>query len=286
MSQQNSSKFREFLLLNLGILPVIIGVYFFKFPNNFSIGGVSGLSVVVAPFLPGISPGSLVFGINMALLVVGYLMLGKGFGIKTAYTSTVLSAGVWVLERIFPMDGPMTDEPLLELIFAVMLPAIGSAILFRIDASTGGTDIVAMIVRKYTHMDIGQCLLASDILITLAAFFVFGPKTGLLSILGLSAKSIAVDAIMENMNRNKYFTIITTEPQAICDYIVGELHRGATIYKGEGYYTHEDRTIVLTALYRRQASQLQKYAREVDPKAFILITNSSEIVGKGFRGSI
>lgn len=91
---------------------------------------------------------------------------------------------------------------------------------------------------------------------------------------------------MENMNRNKYFTIITTEPQAICDYIVGELHRGATIYKGEGYYTHEDRTIVLTALYRRQASQLQKYAREVDPKAFILITNSSEIVGKGFRGSI
>lgn len=137
------------------------------------------------------------------------------------------------------MDGPMTDEPLLELIFAVMLPAIGSAILFRIDASTGGTDIVAMIVRKYTHMDIGQCLLASDILITLAAFFVFGPKTGLLSILGLSAKSIAVDAIMENMNRNKYFTIITTEPQAICDYIVGELHRGATIYKGEGYYTHE-----------------------------------------------
>lgn len=286
MSQQNSSKFREFLLLNLGILPVIIGVYFFKFPNNFSIGGVSGLSVVVAPFLPGISPGSLVFGINMALLVVGYLMLGKGFGIKTAYTSTVLSAGVWVLERIFPMDGPMTDEPLLELIFAVMLPAIGSAILFRIDASTGGTDIVAMIVRKYTHMDIGQCLLASDILITLAAFFVFGPKTGLLSILGLSAKSIAVDAIMENMNRNKYFTIITTEPKAICDYIVGELHRGATIYKGEGYYTHEDRTIVLTALYRRQASQLQKYAREVDPKAFILITNSSEIVGKGFRGSI
>ena len=106
MSQQNSSKFREFLLLNLGILPVIIGVYFFKFPNNFSIGGVSGLSVVVAPFLPGISPGSLVFGINMALLVVGYLMLGKGFGIKTAYTSTVLSAGVWVLERIFPWTAP------------------------------------------------------------------------------------------------------------------------------------------------------------------------------------
>ena len=286
MSQSNKFSFKEFMILNLGILPVIIGVYFFKFPNNFSIGGVSGLSVVLAPLLPGISPGSLVFGINMALLVVGYLMLGKGFGIKTAYTSTVLSAGVWVLERIFPMDGPMTDEPLLELIFAVMLPAIGSAILFRIDASTGGTDIVAMIVRKYPHMDIGQCLLASDILITLAAFFVFGPKTGLLSILGLSAKSIAVDAIMENMNRNKYFTIITTEPKRICDYIVDELHRGATIYKGEGYYTHEDRTIVLTALYRRQASQLQKFAREVDPKAFILITNSSEIVGKGFRGSI
>ena len=286
MKQSAKSVFREFMILNVGILPVIIGVYFFKFPNNFSVGGVSGLSVVLAPLLTGISPGTLVFTINMSLLVIGYLMLGKGFGIKTAYTSTVLSAGVWVLEKICPMDGPMTDEPLLELIFAVMLPAIGSAILFRIDASTGGTDIVAMIVRKYTHMEIGQCLLASDILITLSSFLVFGPKTGLLSILGLSGKAIAVDAVMENMNRNKYFTIITTHPKEICDYIVNELHRGATTYKGEGYYTHEDRTIVLTALYRRQASQLQKFARQTDPKAFILITNSSEIVGKGFRGSI
>ena len=149
-------KLREFLLLNAGTLLVAAGVYFFKFPNHFSTGGVSGLSVVLSPFLPHVSPGTLVFVINMALLLLGFLVFGKGFGLKTAYSSFLMSGVIWLLERLCPLDAPLTSQPLLELCFAVLLPAFGSALLFNMEASTGGTDIVAMLLRKFTDLNIGR----------------------------------------------------------------------------------------------------------------------------------
>ncbi len=274
---------REFLMLTLGTLLVAVGVYFFKFPNHFSTGGVSGISIILGSLLPHITPASLMFAINMFLLLLGFLVFGKDFGIKTAYCSTLLSSATWILERIIPMNQPFTDQPLLELCFAVGLPAVGSAILFNIQGSTGGTDVVAMILKKFTHLDIGKALMLSDIVITFSSF-AFGIQTGLFSILGLVAKSLMVDMVIENINMCKYLTIITSNPEPICDYIIQVLHRGATTYDAKGAFNHDNKEIILTAMRRGQAVLLRQFVRSVDPKAFVLITNTSEIVGKGFRG--
>ena len=276
---------KEWLLLLLGTTLTAAGVYFFKFPNNFSTGGVSGISVILGHYFPNATPGDFVMGINMALLLVGFLVFGKGFGIKTAVVSTLMSAMIWVLERVLPMDHPMTSQPLMELIFAVSLPAVGSAILFYLDASTGGTDIVAMVLRKFTSLNIGNALMISDGIITVMACVAFGMETGLFSILGLLMKSLLVDMVLENINTHKYFHIITTHPREIEEYITRTLKRGATELHGEGAYTHEGRSILLTVMNRRQGILLRRYVRSVDPHAFVLIMNTGDIIGKGFRGT-
>ena len=279
------TKAKEWLLLLLGTALTAAGVYFFKFPNNFSTGGVSGISVILGHYFPDATPGDFVMGINMALLVLGFLVFGKGFGIKTAVVSMLMSGMIWVMERVLPMDHPMTTQPLMELIFAVSLPAVGSAILFNMDASTGGTDIVAMILRKFTSLNIGNALMISDGIITVMACVAFGMETGLFSILGLLMKSLLVDMVLENINTHKYFHIITTHPREIEEYITRTLKRGATELHGEGAYTHEGRSILLTVMNRRQGILLRRYVRSVDPHAFVLIMNTGDIIGKGFRGT-
>ena len=276
---------KEWLLLLLGTALTAAGVYFFKFPNNFSTGGVSGISVILGHYFPNATPGDFVMGINMALLLVGFLVFGKGFGVKTAVVSTLMSGMIWVLERVLPMDHPMTTQPLMELIFAVSLPAVGSAILFNLDASTGGTDIVAMVLRKFTSLNIGNALMLSDSIITVMACVAFGMETGLFSILGLLMKSLLVDMVLENINTHKYFHIITTHPKEIEEYITKTLKRGATELHGEGAYTHEGRSVLLTVMNRRQGILLRRYVRSVDPHAFVLIMNTGDIIGKGFRGT-
>lgn len=275
---------KEWLMLVFGTLMLVIGIYFFKFPNNFSTGGVSGLAVILGHYFPGITPGDFVMVINVALLILGFAVFGRGFGFKTAFVSLLMSGMIWVLERVLPMDAPMTTQPFLELIFAVAFPAVGSAILFNYDASSGGTDIVAMVLRKFTSLNIGRALMASDMVITLMACVAFGMETGLFSVLGLVIKSLLVDMVLENIKTHKYFHVITTHPEEIKTYITTSLHRSATELHGEGAYTHEGRTVLLTVMNRHEAILLRKYVRQTDPHAFVLIMNTSEIIGKGFRG--
>ena len=275
---------REYAMLTLGTVIMVLGIYFFKFPNNFSTGGVTGIAVVLSRYIPSISRGDIVLFINIALLGLGFAVFGKSFAGKTVYVSLLMSGLTKLLENVLPMSAPMTTQPLLELIFAVSLPAVGSAILFNMDASSGGTDIVAMVLRKYTSLDIGKALMCSDLLITLMACVAFGMETGLFSILGLLMKSLLVDMVLENINTHKYFHIITTKPAEIEAYITGTLKRGATELHGEGAYTHEGRTVLLTVMKRHEAVLLRRYVKRVDPHAFVLIINTGEIVGKGFRG--
>lgn len=277
-------RIKDFLLINIGVLIMSVGIYFFKFPNNFSIGGVSGISILMGGIFPGLKPGKFVLVTNMLLLIVGFMFFGKKFGIKTTYASIAFSAEIWLLEVIFPMTAPFTNQPLLELVFAVLLPAVGSAILFNNEASSGGTDVIAMILKKYTSLDIGKALLLSDSIITVSAIFVFGVEVGLFSIAGLLAKAFLVDSVIENININKFFTIITTKPDEICEFINNDLNRGATIQDAQGAFTHLPKTVIVTVVNRPQAVRLQRHIRSVDPDAFILITNTSEIIGKGFRG--
>ena len=277
--------FMEYVMLTAGTLLIAVGVYFFKFPNHFSTGGVSGLAIILGHYMPS-TPGAIMFIINQALLLLGFVILGKSFGVRTAYTSLVLSGATWALEYICPLTQPMTTQPLLELVFAVALPAIGSAILFNMQASSGGTDIVAMILRKYTNLNIGNALLFVDFSITVAACFAFGMETGLFSVLGLMLKSVIVDMVLENIKVHKAFQIITSKPEEMIEFITDELKRGATKIDGEGAFTHEDKTVILTVVNRYQAVRLRQFARSVDQHCFILITNTTEIIGKGFRGAI
>jgi uncharacterized membrane-anchored protein YitT (DUF2179 family) len=277
---------REYVLLTLGSLLIAVGVYFFKFPNHFSTGGVSGLSIILNRYYPGISQATYMFAINQLLLLVGFAFFGRSFGARTAYCSLVMSGAAWVLEALVPMGAPLTDQPLMELIFAVTLPAIGSAILFNLESSSGGTDIVAMILRKFTSLNIGVSLLIGDFVITLLALVAFGPETGLFSILGLMIKAVVVDLVLENIKIHKSFQIITSAPEPIVRFIVEDLHRGATELHGEGAFTHQDKTVILTVVNRAQAVRLRNFARQSDPASFILITNTGEIIGKGFRGTI
>ncbi len=276
-------KLKEYSMLTIATILLVVGVYVFKFPNNFSFGGVTGISVILAKVFH-LSAGTYNFIINVALLVLGFIFLGASFGIKTVYVSLLSSLGLSALEKFFPMSHPLTSQPVLELVFAIVLPALSAAILFNMDASGGGTDIIAMILKKYTHFDIGMALFLVDFLITLAAFIVFDPETGLFSFCGLMAKSLVIDSAIENINLCKYFTIICNNPEPICDFIHTELDRSATVYQAQGTYSHQNKSVILTVMRRSQAVELRNFVKKTEPTAFIMITNSSEIIGKGFRG--
>ena len=274
---------KKFLLVNLGVFLLTTGVYFFKLPNNFSTGGVSGISILLGNFVP-ISTASLMAVINVALLVVGYIFIGREFGFWTTYCSLMYSLETWILEKAYPMTAPFTDQPLLELVFAMMLPGLGSALLFYCNASSGGTDIVAMILKKYTSIsDIGKALFASDSIIALAACFLFGVETGMFSILGLFLKAFVVDSVIESINLCKFFSIVTSKPQEICDYIIHELHHSSTVVDGQGAFSHQDKKVVLTAVRRGEAVRLRQKCKQIAPHSFMFITNTSEIIGKGFH---
>ena len=275
---------REWLGITAGILIMTAGIYFFKFPNHFSTGGVSGISIVLGHYFPAMTPATFVTVINIALLLLGFLVFGRSFGVKTVYASLLMSGALRLLEILCPMAEPMTSQPLAELLFAVGLPAVGSAILFNLGASSGGTDIVAMILRKYTSLNIGLALLCSDTVITLSACAAFGMETGLFSILGLIIKAMFVDMVMDNLQVKKCFQIITSDPVPIERYITAELHRGATRLYGEGSYTHEGKSVLMTVVSRHEAVLLRNFIRQNDPGAFMIITSSTEIIGNGFRG--
>ena len=281
-SKRNSVK--EWLMITVGILVMSAGIYFFKFPNHVSTGGVTGISIVLGHSVPAMTPATFVTVINIALLLLGFAVFGKSFGLKTVYASLLMSGVLRLLEIVCPMDAPMTSQPLVELMFAVGLPAVGSAILFNVGASSGGTDIVAMILRKYTSLNIGLALLCSDTVITLSACVAFGMETGLFSVLGLIIKALFVDLVMDNLQVKKCFQIITSNPEPIERYITQEIHRGATQLHGEGVYTHEGKTVLMTVVSRHEAVLLRNFIRQQDPGAFMIITSSTEIIGNGFRG--
>lgn len=276
------SKLKNFSLLTISTLIMAVGIYFFKFANNFTFGGITGIAVLVAKFLP-ISASDFSFVVNILLLIIGWIVLGKSFAEKTAYSTILLSVSLSLLERIYPMSHPLTNEPLLELIFAILLPALGSAILFNIGASSGGTDVIAMILKKYTSIDIGKGLMTSDLILTLAGFLVFNVKTGLYSLLGLIMRSALIDNFIESFNRSKYFHVVTSNATCICDFIQNDLQRGATIVNATGAFTGDDKYIILTVLSPSQAVKLRNFIKEHDPKAFLLVSNTSEIIGKGFH---
>lgn len=284
MGRQDMGKvLREYGILTLATTVLVFSDYVFKFPNHFTFGGVSGFSVLLSGLFGG-TANTYAFVINIVLLIIGFIVLGKSFGIKSVYVSLLYSAELEVVQYLFPFEGPLTDQPLLELVFTFVLAAACSAVLFNMDASSGGTDIIALILKKYTSIQIGKALLITDFCVVILSFWVYGATIGLFSMSGFLAKSFFVDTVIESLNLCKYFTIVSANPQPICDFIHKELNHSATVYHAEGAYSHKEKTVILTVVNRRQAVKLRNFVREKDAQAFMMITNSSEIIGNGFQG--
>ena len=279
---------RQYIEMTIGIIMMAVGVYFFKIPNGFSTGGVSGIATVLGKVfsekqLGFLTPGTIIIILNVLLLLVGYIFLGRSFGIKTVYCSLVYSGIVWVLERVIPLSEPLTQQPFMELIYGIMLNGIGSGIIFHAEGSSGGTDILALILKKYTSINVGKALLCFDTLIAASSFFVFGMTAGLFSVMGLFLKAFLVDTVIESMDVCKSFTIVTTHPDEIVKYIIEDMKHSATEAEARGAYTGEAKTLIFTSCKRIEAVRLKKKIYEIDPNAFVTVQSTSEIIGRGFR---
>ncbi len=281
--REQPSRVKFFLLLNLGLILTALGIVVFKAPNHFALGGTSGISIIISTLNPGLPVGAIMWIVNAVLVVLGFIFLDRDSMGWTIFSSFALSAYVSLFEQLIPLSAPLTDDTLLELIFAVMLPGIGSAFVFNIGASTGGTDILAMILKKHTSLQIGTALLVADMGIVAWAAILYGPRTGLYCVLGLVAKALVVDQFIESVNTSKVISIIANDPQPIMDYIVRDLHRTATLRYERGGFSGRSFETIVTVLNRHEAAQLRNYVRSLEPNAFMTIVSSSEIIGHGFR---
>lgn len=275
-------KINNVLFMSLGCLLMAAGVYFFKIPNGFVTGGIAGIGTLLGKITP-VSPASWIWILNIFLMLLGFLILGKENGIKTFYCSMLYSALTYMFEALFPLSAPLTDQPFLELTYAMILTAIGSAVIFYCNASAGGTDIVALILKKYTRLNVGKALLAVDFTVAVSSFYIFGIKIGLYSLLGLFAKAFLVDGIIDSLSACKYFIVITSEREKITEYIMETLKHGVTAHKVTGEYTHEEKVMIHTVCKRIEAIKLKVKIKEIDPNAFVIVSTSSEIIGRGFR---
>ncbi|MFI3170540.1 MAG: YitT family protein [Faecalibacterium sp.] len=276
-------RLRFFVLINFGLLLCAIGIAIFKSPNNFAFGGTSGISIILSTLIPALNVGQVMWIVNLILVVLGFAFLGKKVIGWTIYSSFALSALVSLCEVVYPLAAPLTDDTLLELCFAVLLPAIGSALLFNMGASTGGTDIIAMILQQHTSLEIGRALMVSDALVVAVAAYLYGPATGLYCVLGLIAKALVVDVAIENINLRKVCTVITPTPEPVRQFIITNIHRSATMHEACGAYTQKPLHVLTSVMTRREAARLRNFLHTDVPNSFITIVNSSEIIGKGFR---
>ncbi len=274
---------KQYMLITLSISIMSVGVYFFKFPNNFVFGGVTGTAALVAKLTPMSAP-AFSSAANLVLLVVGLIFLGKEFAMTTGYATFVMSAELMVFEKLCPLSGPLSDQPMLDLLFAIALPAIASALLFNVGASSGGTDIIALIVEKYTHIhSIAVALFITDLFMVIAACFVFDLYTALYSFVGLTVKSLVIDAVLEKIKMCKAILIVCDEKQPICDFVMRKLMRGATYTPCFGAYTDKPHYIIYTTLTRHEADQLQEFIHKEHLNAFMSMLSTTEVFGKGFN---
>lgn len=274
---------KQYVLITLSISIMSVGVYFFKFPNNFVFGGVTGTAALVAKLTP-MSASAFSSAANLVLLVVGLIFLGKEFAMTTGYATFVMSAELMAFEKLCPLSGPLSDQPMLDLLFAIALPAIASALLFNVGASSGGTDIIALIVEKYTHIhSIAVALFITDLFMVITACFVFDLYTALYSFVGLTVKSLVIDAVLEKIKMCKAILIVCDEKQPICDFVMRKLMRGATYTPCFGAYTDKPHYIIYTTLTRHEADQLQEFIHKEHLNAFMSMLSTTEVFGKGFN---
>jgi len=279
------NKMKTYSTLILGALFIAIGLYFFWAPSDLAGGGVSGLAIVVKSLLPTIPIGIIIFGLDMIMFTIGFIMLGKSFGVRSLLCSLSVSAIMTAMEFIWPNWKAISEDLLILLLFGALFIALGQAMVFNIDASSGGTDIIAKIITKYTGLNIGTALMIADMVVVLLAISVFGLEKGLYAALGVIITTNLIDYVISGLDIQKYVVIIPSSAdkvEVINHYILEQLGRGATIYHAEGAYSKEVKKVITTVIDRKEFIKLRKQVMQIDALAFMTVQNLHEAIGEGF----
>lgn len=276
----------EYMGILIGALLISIGLYFFWMPANLAGGGVSGLAIVLKALLPLIPIGVIILCLDVIMFGIGFVTLGKSFGLRSIACSISVSSFMTILEYFFPSRGPISQDVLTMLLIGSLCIAAGQAIVFSLEASSGGTDIIAKVIVKYSQLNIGTALMIADMAVVVCAIGLFGLEKGLYAALGVIITSKLIDYLISGFNVQKYVTVIPSSEEAavqINEYILQTLERGATIYKAEGAYSKAQKSVITTVIERKEFIELKRYIVATDPLAFVTVQDLHEVVGEGFK---
>ena len=266
----------EINILTIAIAIIAVAVYFFLVPSHTSISSMSGLGIVLSNFVP-LPLSAITMILNVVLLIIGFFTCGKEFGLKTVYTSVMLPVFLGIFENIFPNIGSITDSQELDVLCYILVVSVGLSILFNRNASSGGLDIVAKIINKYFHMELGKAMSLSGMCVALSAALVYDKKTVVLSVLGTYFNGIVLDHFIFDHNIKRRVCIITKKEEELRQFIVRDLHSGATIYEAIGAYNMEKRNEIITIVDKGEYQKLMKYINQEDPEAVITVYTVSDM---------
>ena len=267
---------KETVILTVAVAIIAAAVYFFLVPSHTSVSSISGLGIVLSNFVP-LQLSAITMILNVVLLIIGFFTCGREFGVKTVYTSVMLPLFLGLFEIIFPNFGSMTDSQELDVLCYILGVSVGLSILFNRNASSGGLDIVAKIMNKYLHMELGKAMSLSGMCVALSAALVYDKKTVVLSILGTYFNGIVLDHFIFDNNIKRRVCIITKKEEELRQFIIHDLHSGATIYEAIGAYNMEKRREIITIVDKGEYQKLMKFINQEDPKAFITVYNVSNM---------
>ena len=267
---------KETFILTVAVAIIAAAVYFFLVPSHTSVSSISGLGIVLTNFIPlPLSAISMI--LNITLLIIGFFTCGREFGVKTVYTSIMLPFFLWLFEMILPDFGSMTNSQELDVLCYILVVSVGLSILFNRNASSGGLDIVAKIMNKYLHMDLGKAMSLSGMCVALSAALVYDKKTVVLSVLGTYFNGLVLDHFIFDHNIKRRVCIITKKEEELRQFIIHDLHSGATIYESIGAYNMEKRNEIITIVDKGEYQKLMNYMNREDPKAFITVYTVSDM---------
>lgn len=267
---------REFFVITGGTAIVAIAVYFFMLPSHVSVGSAAALAMILSNFIP-LPISTITFLMNVILLILGFLLIGPEFGVKTVYSTLFLPVMLGILEILLPDFQSLTADPLLDVICYILVVGIGLAILFSCNAASGGLDIIAKIMNKYLRMDLGQAMSVSGIVVALSSALVYDKKIVVLSVLGTYFGGMVVDNFIFGINIKRRVCILSQKHDEILHYILHDLHSGATIYNSIGAFNHTERQEIVTIVDKQEYRQLMDYIRKTDPAAFVTVIAVNEI---------
>lgn len=270
---------KEGLMITFAMLMVSSAVYFFMVPSKIVVGSVSGLAMVLAEILH-MQMSTITFILNVVLLLAGFIFIGKEFGAKTIYTSLLLPIFLWIFEHIVPVNESLTGNSVYDLVAYILIIALGQAILFNVNASSGGLDVVAKIISKYTHADIGKAVTIGGLITAVTSIFAYDVGTLIVSVLGTFANGLAVDYFIDGFNKRKKICILSEEYEKIQEYIMKDLGRGVTLYTARGGYDGREKTELVTIMTPNEYKLLLNYLHSTDIQAFVTVYNVSQVIGK------